>query len=205
MIADMSMLPELLRNATLELHAQAERTGVMGELLRGQLPRARYVALLRNLLGLYRVLEARPLPVPSLNRAGALAADLAVLHGPGWEGAVPLAASMDEYLLRLREADAPALAAHAYVRYLGDLHGGQILAGIVRRAYSLPEGRGTAFYEFGPEPAVHGLRAGLRTALAALRFGAAELERAADEARWAFAQHIRLFGELQQEGTAAQG
>ncbi|KAK4046169.1 hypothetical protein OIV83_006278 [Microbotryomycetes sp. JL201] len=41
------------------------------------------------------------------------------------------------------------LLAHAYVRYLGDLSGGQAIAKSLRKAYGLPEsGEGSAFYEF---------------------------------------------------------
>jgi hypothetical protein len=41
------------------------------------------------------------------------------------------------------------LLAHAYVRYLGDLSGGQLVAAKIRRVYSLPPPPGgTAFYEF---------------------------------------------------------
>ena len=43
------------------------------------------------------------------------------------------------------------LLAHAYVRYLGDLSGGQVIRRRVARAYGLEEdnGAGVAFYEFG--------------------------------------------------------
>lgn len=43
---------------------------------------------------------------------------------------------------------APLLLAHAYVRYLGDLSGGQIIGGRIRRAYNLKGNDGTAFYDF---------------------------------------------------------
>jgi hypothetical protein len=43
---------------------------------------------------------------------------------------------------------APLLLAHAYVRYLGDLSGGQIIGGRIKRAYGLKGQEGTAFYDF---------------------------------------------------------
>jgi heme oxygenase len=43
---------------------------------------------------------------------------------------------------------APLLLAHAYVRYLGDLSGGQIIGGRIKRAYGLKGKEGTAFYDF---------------------------------------------------------
>lgn len=193
----MPSLPEMLRAATWDLHANAERAGVMGQLLRGRLPRPRYVALLRNLHALYDTLEAQALPVPSLRRAEALAADLDALHGEGWAVAHPLADAARVYRHRLEGASQPALAAHAYVRYLGDLHGGQTLAARVQRAYDLPSnGPGLAFYAFGPAPRVTELRRDLRQSLGDLTFGDDERAVAGREARWAFEQHIRLFSEL---------
>lgn len=196
-IAEMTSLPDVLRAATRDLHGRAERSGVMAELLHGRLPRARYVGLLRNLHGLYQALEARELPVDSMHRAAALAEDLAILHGAGWERDHPLAPAMADYVERLQRATPPALAAHAYVRYLGDLHGGQVIARLVRRVYALPLAQGTRFYEFGDDEAVLALRTRLRGVLAGLPFDAAAVEEAATEARWAFAQHIRLFEELE--------
>jgi heme oxygenase len=192
----MPSLPEALRAATRELHGRAERAGVMGELLRGRLARERYVALLRNLHGLYVALEARELPVASLKRAQALADDLTALHGAGWAQAHGICRAADEYIARLATADAPALAAHTYVRYLGDVHGGQILAPLVRRLYGLRERAGTLFYDFGSEAAVAHKRACLRSELAALKYAEHEVNHARSEARWAFNQHIRMFEEL---------
>jgi heme oxygenase (biliverdin-producing, ferredoxin) len=192
----MPSLPEMLRVSTRELHVRAERAGVMGELIRGQLAREGYVALLRNLHGLYEALEARPLPVASLRRTEALAADLDAIHGSGWVRAFGLCESTREYIARLQRADAPALAAHVYVRYLGDLHGGQILSAIVRGAYGLSGRLGTAFYDFGLDDDVVELRTSVRTGLASLTFAAPEMQQAATEAAWAFDQHIKLFEEV---------
>ena len=47
--APTASLLERLKAETRALHAQAERTGVMAELIRRRLPRAGYVALLANL------------------------------------------------------------------------------------------------------------------------------------------------------------
>lgn len=46
--------------------------------------------------------------------------------------------------------DPSALLAHAYVRYLGDLSGGQIIRRHIAKAYGLDpvSGLGTQFYEF---------------------------------------------------------
>ncbi len=46
------------------------------------------------------------------------------------------------------EGDVPRLLAHAYVRYLGDLSGGQFIRRRIVKAYGLQDGAGVSFYEF---------------------------------------------------------
>lgn len=62
--------------------------------------------------------------------------------------------SLTAYVSRLNEltdsADPTPLLAHAYVRYLGDLSGGQTIRHTLAKAYSLDErdGLGLSFYAF---------------------------------------------------------
>ncbi|GMK56491.1 hypothetical protein CspeluHIS016_0303310 [Cutaneotrichosporon spelunceum] len=63
------------------------------------------------------------------------------------------APALKVYLDRLRElsatrSEAPRLLAHAYVRYLGDLSGGQIIGARLRKAYNLDTLDGRMFYFF---------------------------------------------------------
>jgi heme oxygenase len=195
-------LPDLLKQSTRDLHARAERSGVMGALLAGRLPRAGYARLLRHLHGLYAALEARldalhgaallqPLALPGLRRGDALAADLAAL---GADTTAPLAPTLVAYCARLAHATPAQLAAQVYVRLLGDLNGGRVLARLVERHYG--PGAPVAFYDFGPPEEAAALRDRLRAALAALPLAAGEAETIAAEARWAFEAHCRLFEEL---------
>jgi len=61
---------------------------------------------------------------------------------------------LSDYIQRLKEIshsnDPSALLAHSYVRYLGDLSGGQILRYTVAKAYNLDEttGIGISYYSF---------------------------------------------------------
>lgn len=207
---DPAALPERLRLGTRDLHAATERTGAMAALLAGRLPRPGYCALLRNLHAVYTSLEAAllarredtavaPLQADGLRRSAALAADLQLLHGAGWADTLPLLPASAAYVARLQAlaaAASPALVAHAYVRYLGDLHGGQVLQRLVRRHYTLTGDGGTRFYDFGDEAAVTALRQRLRAALGSLPLSAAEQDAVVAEARWAFVQHQRLFEQL---------
>ncbi len=209
-------LLERLKAETRALHAQAERTGVMAELIRRRLPRAGYVALLANLRLIYGALEAAQhrlqavlrtagVGFPDLARAAALQQDLACFDdgraaaaaGSAREAAAIVPAASD-YARRLASCDAPALVAHLYVRCLGDLHGGQVLAPLVREQYVLGElSGGTAFYDYGDDAAVRQLRTAWREQIARYGAGGTHDDRIVAEARWAFAAHVRMFEQLQ--------
>jgi heme oxygenase len=173
----------------------------MAQLLAGRLPRLRYVAMLHNLHTLYAALETglranadapwlAGIDLDALRRSAALEADLA-----GAPAAEPVTVALS-YAARLQQqADEhpPLLLAHVYTRYLGDLHGGQILQRLVSRHYP---GIGTRFYEFGPDEQVQALRRSLRAALATAPLDPGDADRVVAEARWSFEQHIALFEAL---------
>lgn len=197
-----------LKEATRPLHTATERTRFVTALIRGELDATAYRALLSNLQALYAALESAlarhathaciaPLHLAPLYRAPALAADLAAFGGAG-----PLLPATTRYVARLErlEREHPELlTAHAYVRYLGDLSGGQVLRGVVAKCF----GRGTAFYEFSGRAAALG--AALRAALDALPVTPAVAEAIVGEAREAFALHLDLFTELEAAHPVAAG
>lgn len=204
-------LARRLREGTWALHTTTERAGIMPALLRGQLPLATFVQLQRSLLCLYQALETglrqhaghpllAPLDLAPMARGAALQADVtdlaARLGGPA-DAVLPAAALAYAAHLQALAADRPALlAAHAYVRYLGDLAGGQALGRIARQTYALPGAAGTRFFDFGSPDQVQALGRGLRAALDALPLDEASIAALVGEAQWAFAQHARLFEEL---------
>lgn len=209
-------LAQRLRDDTQPLHSRAERAGVMPALLRGALPAPAFHQLQRNLLVIYAALEPAllahaqhpalaPLHQPGLARSALLAADLAVLHGPGWAAALPVLPAAQAYADRLHHlarAQPALLAAHAYLRYLGDLSGGQALGRVVRRAYGLVGRAGSGFFDFGPPDQVQRRVRQFRAALDALPLDSATAQTLVAEAQWGFAQHARLFDELAADGPA---
>ena len=197
---DTRALPLRLKSATREWHARAERSGVMAALLAGTLSRESYVALLANLRALYAELEPQLQSMhPSwvlqtrLTREPALAADL---HAWG-AGPARLVQATHQYRERLRELHGPLahrLWAHVYVRYLGDLHGGQLLSRQVRRLYG--PSVSVRFYDFGSSEQVHGLREALREQLASLALEVTQADEVVAEAVSAFEAHCRMFEEI---------
>jgi heme oxygenase len=201
-----SRLAERLKAETRPLHVRAERSTFMSALLRGRMDRAAYAALLHNLQAIYAALEPAlrrhaahpalaPLDLAALARTQALRDDLAVL---GLE-ATALRPASSRYAQRVNELDAThpeLLLAHAYVRYLGDLSGGQLLQGIVAESLQLSPGTGTAFYDFGGEQAAARLNRAFRAALDNVTV---DEDAVVEEAMLAFEWHRLLFDELAAE------
>lgn len=212
----MTSLAERLKTETTLLHGAAERSRLMSALLGGHLSRAAYAALLRNLHAMYAALEpalARhrthpliaPVFLPALWRTDALERDLAVFHGPRWAEALALQPATLAFVARVRELeslDAGLLLAHAYVRYLGDLSGGQILRGMVAKGLPAEQSGGVAFYDFGDAAETRRLTQAFRVALAEAVVDARAADALVAEARLSFMLHQQLFDELWRAGGA---
>jgi heme oxygenase len=205
-----SNLPERLRTATRELHQAAERSGVMRALLAGRLPRTAYVQLLINLRAVYGSLEPalsrhaqdaalKGVSALGLWRLQALDADLA---GGGQQALAPSTLVYVARLNTLSESHPVQLLAHVYTRWLGDLHGGQILGALIRRQFP---GQGTAFYDFSAVGPVTQLQQRLRQALSPAHLNEADSAAVVREACWSFQQHATMFEELALESAAPPG
>lgn len=199
-----------LKAATKLIHAEVERTNFVTRLLGGTMSRQAYCALLRNLHPIYLGLEdgirehrgdpvIAPLADPALARTRALVHDLCTLHGIRWETEIDLAAAAGDYashVQRLADHEPTLLAAHAYVRYLGDLSGGQVLSRMVRVAFGEAGRDVTAFYQFGGPTEVKRLSGVIRAALDRIATTEAQAQALVDEASAGFERHRELFHEL---------
>jgi heme oxygenase len=155
-------LTSVLRDRTRLLHGQAERSGIVADILRGRATVEGYALFLRNLAPAYRQLEfgldlhrhepgVRAFARSELYRSAALELDLAALMGPGWSAMLPAPSPAGlSYARRIEDAasgSGAALIGHAYVRYMGDLSGGQVMKRLLAKTLDLPE-RALSFYEF---------------------------------------------------------
>lgn len=211
---DSRPLSGMLRTSTRGLHEDAESTPFMTRVLDGTTTPAEYGSLVAALLPIYEALEeglraheshavVGPFWEPSLARGPALAKDLADLvdagvrvdRALGRAAGTPLAA-------RIRDVarDEPVrLAAHAYVRYMGDLAGGRMMGRALSSVLGPPGSPGTAFFRFpsdlNPGAEVRRIRAALDAIPAPTHTSVIS------EAREAFRFHIRLARELENSVT----
>ena len=201
-----------VKAATDPAHRDAEGSQFMSQLLDGQLPREAYVALLSQQWFIYSALEAGgrnlaadPLVAPFLHdtllREQALEQDLEFHLGAGWREQITALPATERYTDRLREVSTtwPAgFVAHHYLRYLGDLSGGQIIRRIMERTYGF-ETDGVRFYIFDQIPKPKPFKDEYRAAMDALELDDDEKLRFIDEVSDAFRFNKDVFAELDGE------
>lgn len=181
----------------------------MGAVLRGRATRDDYVRLLAALHAIYSALEHAltshvthpllgPLTAPAFARRATLEFDLVATLGADWRALAPthpLAYDYAEHLHRTSRNAPERLLAHAWLRYLGDLNGGQVLARLVRGAPATAR-MATSFYEFrglvDPRAAAGEWRARLDTLPLPDEVQQAIITEACD----GFRRHIALFAAL---------
>ncbi|RTL50744.1 MAG: biliverdin-producing heme oxygenase [Bradyrhizobiaceae bacterium] len=202
---------------TKALHTEAERSGIVVDILRGEASRDDYVLFLRNLVPAYRELEeglARHAASPilgelaryRLDRASAIESDLEVLSGQGWEARVPLLPAAETYAAKIADAaggDGSRLIAHAYTRYLGDLNGGQILSRLLAKALDLGPHE-LSFYDFSRFADPDALKSDYRLAIDRAGDAVSDPAAVVEEGALAFSLNIALSEAVQQAaGTTA--
>lgn len=218
----MTDLAQQLRNGTQVSHTLSENTAFMKCFLKGVVELVPFKKLTADLYFLYSTLEAEmvrhrehpvvgPMVFTELLRTQALAGDLAYYYGERWQHEVVATPAGRRYVDRILEISAtnPALlVAHAYVRYMGDLSGGQGLRHIVRSALDLPPDQGTGLYEFALLPTVEAKRnfkRQYREALNNLPVDDGLMQQLVEEANLAFALNRDVFHELEPDVRAAVG
>lgn len=209
--ADTMPLSQALKIHTAQAHEDAETSSFMTQLLRGDLGTVEFTRLQEQSWLFYSALEAAARACgsdpragqildPRLERTGALAHDLDVLHGDAhWRDTLQPTPATAVYLKRFEdiagEADFPRLLAHHYVRYLGDLSGGQIIARMMSTHYGIGEDALT-FYRFDELGKLKPYRDSYREALDGLPFTEEERLRLVGEASDAFVFNQKVFASL---------
>jgi heme oxygenase len=199
---------------TKSLHAEAERSGIIREMLRGTATRGNYIVFLRNLLPAYREMEngldrlsespgLSELASFRLDRSSAIESDLDALSGRDWRDKISVLDAGRAYGERIAEAakgDGLKLIAHAYTRYLGDLSGGLILQKLLDRSLGLRPSE-LSFYRFERFHDLGGLKRDYRNALTCAAAHAPDTAAIVEEGAAAFSLNIDLSWAVQKAGT----
>ena len=186
-------------------HHQAEGMAFSRALLEGQVKPQQLAGLLRALQPGYAVFEqegpelaaalgARDLPWGDLSRRAALARDIAMLQGIAASGPSRASAQWVAQLRTLAQQAPHRLMAHVYVRYGGDLSGGQQLGGqanAILGRHGLPN---LGFWAF--ERPTAELKLELHEAFEQLELSEAEEQELLEEAVLAFQATQKLLAEL---------
>jgi heme oxygenase len=199
-----------LRQRTSGLHVEAERAGIIRDVLRGTANRYGYALLLRSLLPAYQALETglerhrgttllAKLVRPEVYRAASIETDLTVLAGPAWRDVLPLLESGQRYAHRVAAAaagDGARLLAHAYTRFLGDLSGGRVVAARLATSFA-PLSAALRFYEFPEIPDLVAFKSEYLAALDHAGSLVADKQAIIEEAADAFMCNIRVAEEVE--------
>lgn len=205
-------LSSQLRTATSAIHKEAEQRPFMRAFFAGELPRAAYIEWLGRQWHLYGALEnglrslapgtpeAGVVP-PVLYRTERIADDLVHLTDGDWVGGGPMSPATARYVERIVAASTwpPALLAHAWLRYLGNVGGRDVLRRISASALGVDPAatrEGLAFTDFSAVGEVRPFFARFHEALDALPLDEADASRVVAEADAGFRLNIELTDEL---------
>lgn len=221
MTATATRFSQRLRQATAPAHAAVESSGFVVRLLDGSLTPQAVADLLAQQWVIYEALEQAldacdhpaltPFVDPDLARRPALESDMRYHFGPAWRdglgGEVPVTAAAWAYAEHLRGVgshDGACLLGHHYVRYLGDLSGGQVVARLVARHYGVAEA-GLSFYRFSNVGPTKPYKDTYRSRLDHVDLSVQDQQTVIDHAAKAFELSRRVFDDLGSRYAALRG
>lgn len=150
--AQADLLVDRMKHATQQHHTLAEKTGIIKQILNEDVDLDSYTLHLRNLHTIYSALETdlqarddaskflSPFFNQMLHRTHALEKDLDNITGFRIWKNLPILKSSQSYadhISKTRAENPIALIGHIYVRYLGDMNGGQVLERLLKNTLHL--------------------------------------------------------------------
>lgn len=201
---------QLLKETTSVAHEEAEKSSFMIDMLKGRLTKMQYVHFLVQLRYIYKTMEEESERLKDdelheavyfpleLYRFDNINADLNFLD-PKWKK-IEILKSTKNYIQRLRDVSSKnsvRFLAHTYVRYMGDVSGGQMIKYKLRKVYLLPEnGDGLKFYNFDNINNIKTFKSLYFSRLNEILEKHENIQDILDEAKIAFKLNIDLFNEL---------
>lgn len=193
------MLSAQIREASKESHAAAENSPFMIALLKGELSTSAYCDYLAQLAPIYETLESwtttkLPLFDRRLDRFERIISDMESMCGMGmvYDETIQYTKHLKSLIANKDEI---GLLAHHYVRYLGDLSGGQAVAKLVMRNMSIPPNF-LSFYEFDQISDKVRYKETYREQLDNLQLTQVQTDSFIAEVMTAFDHHSKIFGAL---------
>jgi heme oxygenase (biliverdin-producing, ferredoxin) len=199
------MLSTLVREASKESHYSAENSPFMVALLRGELEREAYCNYLAQLAPIYETLESwtttkLPLFDRRLDRFERIISDIDSMCG--MQLVLNETIEYTKHLKSIIESgDEIRFLAHHYVRYLGDLSGGQAVAKLVMRNMSIPPNF-LSFYEFDQIQDKVRYKETYRDNLDNLELTEEQTQSFISEVMTAFEHHSKIFDALESKWLA---
>lgn len=205
-----------LDDGTRKSHSVAENTAFVTGFFRGMSNEESFSRLVCALYFIYEAMESsldttenaevKALDYPELRRLAFLEKDMEYFFGPEWRHQAKPSPATRKYVKQIRDVaaeDPLLLIGHQYSRYLGDLFGGQMMAGMATKSMGLKsEDGGIDFYAF---PKIKDTKAFIEmwySSLNQLNISEARKQEIVDEANVVFSLNIAVFEEL--EGSAFQ-
>ncbi|MEO0797119.1 MAG: biliverdin-producing heme oxygenase [Verrucomicrobiota bacterium] len=208
---------ERLRNETNQAHSLAENAAFIRGFLRGYLNVQSYRLMLLGLADVYEAMEIaldrhKQHPViqqvyhDGLRRKPVMKMDIEYLTQKVDNPQSPQSKAIERYVARIRELEESSpelLVAHSYVRYMGDVSGGQILRKIAAKALKLEGNQGLMFYDFSELGDIAEFKNQYRSGLNSLPVDDSMRDAIVAESIEVFRLNIDFFNEL--EGSCLVG
>mmetsp|Transcript_13549 Transcript_13549/g.26993 ORF Transcript_13549/g.26993 Transcript_13549/m.26993 type:complete len:290 (-) Transcript_13549:117-986(-) len=206
----MEGLALMLDDGTRKSHSIAENSAFLTGLLKGISTQDAYCNLLTSFYYVYKNMEGafdecemdqvQILDDNKLRRIEGLCVDMDYFYGKDWKADISPSPFTQKYIARIQEVakEKPyLLIAHQYTRYLGDLFGGQMIAGMTSRSLNLNDGDGTAFYKFDEIDSTKDYITDWYTKMNNLDLSEEQKKEIVDEANLVFEYNIGIFQELE--------
>ncbi|GBF50042.1 heme oxygenase [Leptospira ryugenii] len=202
----------MLREGTAEKHQETERVPYLRAIFRGGLDPQTYAYQLEAFHSIYQVMETlfdshKSNPVLSkvyyteLYRTKAIEEDLSFFEkkfNTKRRGSItPKTKAYTSHIEEVAKTKPYLLSAQSYVRYLGDLSGGQAIKKVIAKTFQLEGNEGTAFYEFPAIQDHQAFKGIYRKALDELDLDETQKGELLEEAKVVFDLNKDLFIELE--------
>lgn len=197
-----------IREATMSAHRDAERSGFVHSLMRGQLPLDGVIDLMVQHHAIYGALERTgdvlhadpvvgPFLGPELLRVPRIEADLRQLAGDDWADRFAVKDATAAYAgsIAATAGHPERFVAEHYTRIMGDLSGGQMIRRTLERHYGDALAGALTFYDFDIED-MDAYKDAYRSRLDLAPWSEAERDAFIDETNRAYTSNSAVFAEM---------